>query len=383
MGERLLKVFLIAGEASGDKLGAAAMRGLKGLANVEFQGVGGTLMSEEGLESQFPMSELSLMGLFEVLPKYFHLKRRIKEVAQAILKWQPDVVVTIDSPDFCLRVADIVKANSNIRICHYVAPTVWAWRPERAQKMAKKVDQVLALFPFEPPFFEKVGLRCDFVGHPVVSEEIADEGAVQSFRDKYDLKNEKLILVLPGSRRGEINRLSPCFGRALESFLKEHPDAKVVVPEAQSQGHVLKEQIQDWRFDPIVIAAANKEDKRAAFRSADVALAASGTVSLELSANQTPMVIAYKMNWLTQIIVERKLLIDTVTLVNLVTKSRVVPEFLAKNCTPQNIARSLNQVLSEPDSQMQALDDTMRLLGQGDLDPGIRAAQAILAGLER
>lgn len=376
-----LKVFIIAGEQSGDKLGAAAMVGLKQLQAVEFRGVGGALMAEQGLESQFSMDELSLMGVMEILPKYFHLKRRIKETAEAAIAWQPDVILTIDSPDFCLRVAAIVKAQSNLRICHYVAPTVWAWRPERAAKMATKVDQVLALFPFEPPYFEAEGLRCDFVGHPVSTEEIASDFEVSEFRSEHSIGDAPLVLILPGSRKGEVARLSDSFGAALGLFAKQHPDARYVLPMAGPVETLVREKTATWPVQPILINATDKTVKRAAFKAADIALAASGTVSLELAANQTPMVIAYKMQWLTQKIVERKLLIDTVTLVNLVSETRVVPEFLAQNCDPAKIATALSAVLQNPKAQDAALDLTMQRLGKGGEAPGSRAARAILDGL--
>jgi lipid-A-disaccharide synthase len=378
-----LKVFIIAGEQSGDKLGAAAMAGLKQLTDVAFRGVGGPLMAEQGLKSQFPMDELSLMGILEILPKYFHLKRRIKETADAAIAWQPDVILTIDSPDFCLRVADIVKAQSDLRICHYVAPTVWAWRPERAAKMATKVDQVLALFPFEPPYFEAEGLRCDFVGHPVSTEEIASDEELTEFRNAFQIGDAPLVLVLPGSRKGEVARLSDDFGKSLGIFAKSHPDARFVLPMAGPVEALVREKTASWPVKPILISASDKVAKRAAFKAADIALAASGTVSLELAANQTPMVIAYKMQWLTQKIVERKLLIDTVTLVNLVSETRVVPEFLAQNCQPDQIAKALGDILQNPDAQGAALDLTMQRLGQGGEAPGLRAARAVLDGLQR
>ncbi|WP_417248838.1 lipid-A-disaccharide synthase [Celeribacter sp.] len=382
-----LKVFVIAGEASGDRLGAAAMRGLKqeasarGYTSIEFRGVGGTAMTEQGLESQFPMGELSLMGLLEILPKYFHLKRRIREVAAAILDWRPDVVLTIDSPDFCLRVADIVKAASDIRICHYVAPTVWAWRPERAEKMAARVDQVLALFPFEPPYFEAHGLRCDFVGHPVAGEPVASAEEVRAFRDRHDIGEAPILLVLPGSRQGEIKRLAPIFGQAVAHTAAAHPDMRVVLPMAQGVESLVEAQTAGWSTPPVLISAGNAQDKRAAFKAADLALAASGTVSLELAANDTPMVIAYRMNLLTQYIVSRKLLIDTVTLVNLVSEMRAVPEFLGSRCTADHIAPALTRVLETPAAQAEALDLTMARLGRGGENPGVRAARAILDGL--
>ncbi|WP_417239206.1 lipid-A-disaccharide synthase [Celeribacter halophilus] len=378
-----LKVFVIAGEPSGDRLGGAVMVGLSALANdVAFRGVGGAAMAEAGLVSQFPMSELSLMGIAEILPKYFHLKRRIREVAEAILDWQPDVVVTIDSPDFCLRVADLVKARSDIRICHYVAPTVWAWRPGRAGKLAKRVDQLLALFPFEPPYFEKEGLRCDFVGHPVATEELASDQEVADFRARHGIGTEPLVLILPGSRKSEVGILAMLFAEAMGHFSLHHPKARYVLPMAQNVENVVRRVVKsDWPVQPILIEASDKAEKAAAFRAADVALAASGTVSLELAANDTPMVIAYRMNRLTEMIIKRKLLIDTVTLVNLVSETRVVPEFLGRDCIPQKIAASLSHVLNTGDDQRAAMKLTMERLGRGQEDPGLRAARAILDGI--
>ncbi|MDO6455757.1 lipid-A-disaccharide synthase [Celeribacter halophilus] len=378
-----LKVFVIAGEPSGDRLGGAVMAGLSALADdVAFRGVGGAAMAEAGLVSQFPMSELSLMGIAEILPKYFHLKRRIREVAEAILDWQPDVVVTIDSPDFCLRVADLVKARSDIRICHYVAPTVWAWRPGRAGKLAKRVDQLLALFPFEPPFFEKEGLRCDFVGHPVATEELASDQEVADFRARHGIGTEPLVLILPGSRKSEVWMLAMLFAEAMGHFSLHHPKARYVLPMAQNVENVVRRVVKsDWPVQPILIEASDKAEKAAAFRAADVALAASGTVSLELAANDTPMVIAYRMNRLTEMIIKRKLLIDTVTLVNLVSETRVVPEFLGTDCIPQKIAASLSHVLNTGDDQRAAMKLTMERLGRGQEDPGLRAARAILDGI--
>src|SRR6056297_830858 len=177
-----MRVFLIAGEASGDRLGAALMAGLKSLESMEFQGVGGHLMQAEGMSSLFDMDELSVMGLAEIIPKYSHLRRRLHQTANAVLEARPDVLITIDSPDFCLRVARMVRAKSDVRTVHYVAPSVWAWRPGRAAKMARYIDHVLALLPFEPPYMEAAGMECDFVGHPVVSEPLASDAEAAAWR---------------------------------------------------------------------------------------------------------------------------------------------------------------------------------------------------------
>ncbi|MCL4162868.1 UNVERIFIED_CONTAM: hypothetical protein GTU68_017899, partial [Idotea baltica] len=207
-----MKVFLIAGEPSGDKLGAALMEGLiHEVPDVAFEGIGGALMQTLGVNSLFPMDELSLMGIAEILPKYRHLKRRIRQTADAVIAAKPDVLITIDSPDFCLRVARLVKAGSDIRTVHYVAPTVWAWRAGRAAKMARHIDHVLALFPFEPPFMQAAGMACDFVGHPVAAEPPVTRDEVEAFKAHYGITKSPVLTILPGSRRSEIARLAETF----------------------------------------------------------------------------------------------------------------------------------------------------------------------------
>lgn len=384
-----MRVFVLAGEPSGDRLGGALMAGLRQLRpEVEFHGIGGPLMEAQGLRSQFPMQELSVMGLTEVLPKYFHLKRRIAETAQAILDLRPDVVITIDSPDFSLRVAKLVKEASDIRTVHYVAPSVWAWRPKRADKMAKVIDHVLALLPFEPPYMERAGMECDFVGHPVVGEPKATEAEIAQLRADHDLGDAPVLLALPGSRRSEVERLADVFGAALQDFLSQHPDMRVVVPTAPHVADLVRKKTATWPGKPVVLAHEDPETaaahKRAAFATAELALAASGTVSLELAASQTPMVIAYKFSWLTYKIMESMALIDTVTLVNLVSDTRVIPECLGPACLPGNIAQALSDVRANPEAQADAMRVTMERLGQGgEAPPGLRAARAVLSRLPK
>lgn len=386
-----MRVFLVAGEASGDRLGAALMDGLRQLAGpVSFDGVGGPLMQAQGLTSRFAMDELSVFGIAEVLPKYRHLKRRITETAQSVIKTQPDVLITIDSPDFCLRVARQVKAASRIRTVHYVAPSVWAWRAGRAQKMAKSIDQVLALLPFEPPFMRAAGMRCDFVGHPVVSEPQPALDDIAAFREASGIGSAPILLALPGSRQGEVARLAPVFGAALRPVLARYPDMRVVVPAAAGVADAVIAAARDWPGSALVLdprdlsPAENSQRKRVAFSAADIALAASGTVSLELAAAATPMVIAYDMNWFTWQIMSRLLKTDTVTLVNLVSNSRTVPEFLGPACRPDAIANALIEVIDNPETRARqgaAMQDTMTKLGQGAEAPGMRAARAVLQGL--
>lgn len=384
--------YIIAGEPSGDRLGGALMTGLSTLEpGISFAGVGGPEMTEQGLVSQFPMAELSVMGIAEVLPKYRALKARIRECAAAILANPPDVLITIDSPDFCLRVARMVRAaNPDIRTVHYVAPSVWAWRPGRADKMATVIDQVLCLLPFEPPFMEKAGMRADFVGHPVVADPQASVEAADAFRAEHDIDaGAPLILALPGSRRGEVARLAETFGKALDDVIARHPDARIVVPTTANVADMIKPFLARWPGRPVLLDPRETgfedfmDTKRAAFKAADIALAASGTVSLELAASDTPMVIAYDMNWLSRLVIGRMLRVDTVTLVNLVTDTRLVPEFLGAACQPEPIARALVAQLGDPEGQAGALALTMERLGRGGEAPGMRAARAVLDGIGR
>ncbi|MEO0389764.1 MAG: lipid-A-disaccharide synthase [Pseudomonadota bacterium] len=390
-----MRVFLIAGEASGDKLGGALMAGLRSLRpDVHFSGVGGALMQAEGMDSLFEMSELSVMGLAEVLPKYRHLKRRIAQTAQAVIAARPDVLITIDSPDFCLRVAKSVKAAAPIRVVHYVAPSVWAWRPGRAAKMAPLVDQVLALLPFEPRFMHAAGIACDFVGHPVVAEPVATLAEQTALRQALGVgQAQPLILALPGSRAGEVARMAPRFGEALTPVLRAHPNARVLVPAARSVVDAVRSHVQTWPGDPIVLdpsgqdTAAAEDAKRTAFAAADVALATSGTVALELAAAGTPMVSAFDLNPISRMLVSwliRRHQGGLVTptrgnLINIVTQSDIVPELIGAACTPAALAQALSQVIAAPDAQQAAMGEVMQALGRGGEAPGLRAARAVLA----
>ncbi|WP_296764646.1 lipid-A-disaccharide synthase [Sediminimonas sp.] len=377
-----MRVFLVAGETSGDRLGAALMAGLKTLRDdVEFIGVGGPQMQAEGLDSLFPMDDLSVMGLSEILPRYRQLRARLDQTASAAIVARPDVLITIDSPDFCMRVVRRVKGRIDVRAVHYVAPSVWAWRAGRARRMAQVIDHVLALLPFEPPLMEAAGMDCDFVGHPVVSEPLASDADIAAVRARHGLGDAPLLLALPGSRRGEVTRLAPVFGQALRPVIAQHPGMRVVVPTTADLAASMPGLIADWPGDPVLLHPGMPEfaaDKRAAFRAARAALAASGTVSLELAANDTPMIIAYDMAPLSRFVISRMLKVDTVTLVNLVSDTRAVPEFIGKACRPERIAPALSALLDAPQTQRAAMALTMKRLGRDGDAPGLRAARAVL-----
>lgn len=376
-----MRLFVTAGESSGDRLGAALIDGLRELAGgVEMAGIGGPLMEARGLRSRFPMDELSVMGIAEVLPRYFHLKRRIRETAAAAIAFGPDVVVTVDSPDFSFRVLREIRRKASLRTVHYVAPTVWAWRAGRVGKIAPLVDQVLALFPFEPAYFEPAGIRCDFVGHPVVSEPPPTPTELDYIAVRIG-EGRPVIAVLPGSRRSEVERLAPMLSETLGIVLERHPGARLLVPTVPHLRAFVEERTAGWPTRPEIVSTP--AERRAALWAADVALTKSGTVSLELAAARTPMVVVYDMNPLSRWIILRMLRTDTVTLVNLVSGTRAVPEFLGRDCRADKVAPALLDLIDQPETQRPVLDLTMDRLGRGGEPPGLRAARAVLDGLNR
>lgn len=385
-------IFLVAGESSGDRLGADLMAGLARLApGIRFAGVGGPAMAEAGLESLFDYSELSLMGIAEVVPRLPGLLRRLSETARAAAR--ADALITIDSPDFSLRVAARARRLApGLKTIHYVAPSVWAWRPRRARKMAAHVDHVLALLPFEPPFMEAAGMSCDFVGHPIAADPVPDEAEARAFRSAHGIGADALLLgVLPGSRTGEVDRLMPTFAEAVRLVAAKVPDLHTVIPAAPGLAPMIRNRLADWPVPVVVLDAAELGStaalaaaRRVALRACDGALAASGTVSLELASVGTPMVIGYDMNRLSYEIIRRALWVDTVTLVNLVTETRAVPEFLGPRCRPAPLAEAVLEVLApgpKRDAQIEAARLAMQLLGRGGEPPGMRAARSVLRQL--
>ena len=382
-----MKIFIIAGEDSGDKLGSAIIDGLNNILATPpiYVGIGGNGMKSRGLKSIFPMSDLSVMGFIEIFLQYKNLKERINQTIISILDEKPDILLTIDAPEFCFRVAKKIKSlNSNISIVHYVAPSVWAWRSKRAKKITKFIDHLMALFPFEPNYFHDVGLSCEFVGHPIISENPVEDKIITEFKKEYCLKDQPIILCLPGSRKSEINRLMPVFGETLKKFSRALPNAKFILV---STPDVYEHSKQYLEFMPqdIIILSPEKigmdkylEFKKASFKLSNLALAASGTVSLELAANNVPMVIGYDMSPFSKLIIGLMLRTDTVTLVNLICGNRNIPECIGSNFNQENLFLEMVRVYSNNRCQITDFSTTMRLLGNTETPPNVRAANSLI-----
>ncbi len=376
-------IFLIAGEPSGDVLGARLMAALKRKSGgkVRFAGVGGARMGEEGLGSLFPIGELSLMGLAEVLPHVPRLLRRIRETAARIRALGPSVLITIDSPDFTFRVAKRKRlGGATMPAIHYVAPQVWAWRPGKAKATANLFDRLMVLLPFEPPYFEAVGLPCTFVGHPVV-ESGAEKGDGPAFRRRHGIPAATpLICVLPGSRRSETRPLLPVFGETLGRLMQSWPHLRAVVPTVETVADAVTTAAEGWPVPALVLKGdAEKFD---AFAAADAGLAASGTVTLELAMANTPMVVAYKVNPVTGWLARRLIRTRYVNLMNLILDRETVPELLQDDCTPDKLAETLFRLLTDGAAhraQRAAFAEVMEKLGRDGPPPSERAAEVVLS----
>lgn len=374
-------IFLIAGEPSGDLLGARLMAALKRRAGgpVRFAGIGGERMIAEGLDTLFPLHELSLMGIAELVPKLPNLIRRLAQTAAEIRRLRPDVVVTIDAPDFCFRIAKRLKGQG-IPFVHYVAPSVWAWRPGRARKVARVLDHLLALLPFEPPYFEREGLPCTFVGHPIV-EGGAASGDGARFRAAHGIApTDRLLTVLPGSRRSEISRLLPDFRETIRRLAPRYPGLVVAVPTVPHVRDSVASEISSWPVRTILVEG--DQGKYDAFAASEAALAASGTVALELALARLPAVIAYRMHPVTIGLYRRFIRVKYANLVNIMLDRMLVPELLQENCTPEKLDAAVTKLLDDPEArreQREGVAEVARWLGLGGPPPSERAADVVLA----
>ena len=380
------KIFLIATEESGDRLGASLMKVLRQRLGgaVRFEGVGGQAMAREGLASLFPIEELSIMGFAAVVKQLPMILRRIRETAEAVTQASPDMLVIIDSPDFTHRVARRVRASDPaIPIVNYVSPSVWAWRPGRARAMCAYVDHVLALLPFEPGEYLKLrGPRCSYVGHPLTEQ-------IESLRPAADEQKRRdeappVLLVLPGSRRSEVRHHMAVFGAALGLLRDQGMAFELILPTMPHLIDAVREGAAGWPVQPRIVIG--ETEKRAAFRIAHAALAKSGTVTLELALAGVPMVTAYRTGAIEAWILLRAIRIPSVILANLVVGDNVVPEFLQADCTPQNLSCALRDVLQELPlrrRQVEAFAKIDAIMSTGNATPSTRAADIVLATMPK
>ena len=378
-------IYLIAGEPSGDLLGAHLMRSLKAQSqtkNIMFFGIGGPQMEQEGLRSTFPYQDLAIMGFSELLPHAMKLLARIAQTVDDIKAKSPHALITIDSPGFCKRVVKkLRKEHFETRYIHYVAPSVWAWKPKRAEEFARLFDHLLTLLPFEPPYFEKAGLASTFVGHPVVAETKTGNG--EAFRTRHNIAaNVPIFCVLPGSRAGEIKRHLPIFARAITLLSEPYPNLAIVVPVPKHLLEVVKPYFVGCPFRAVV--SANPEDKADGIAAANVAIVKSGTVSLEVAKARIPMVVAYRVSAVSAFIFRRLRLIKLVTLVNILLKREVIPELLQDDCTPILLATAAANLLGSPahaQAQRDAAEQAFAMLAPGQSTPSDLAARTILEHL--
>ncbi len=380
------KIFLIATEESGDRLGANLMKVLRQRLGdaVLFEGIGGRAMAREGLESLFPIEELSIIGLAAVVTQLPKILGLIKETAAVVIEASPDVLVIIDSPDFTHRVAKRVRSSDpRIPIVDYVSPSVWAWRPGRARAMLKYVDHVLALLPFEPEAYHRLrGPPCTYVGHPL-TEQLA------SLRPNADEARRRaetppVLLVLPGSRRSEIRHHMAVFGEALGRLQGEGVSFELVLPTMPHLQEAVVDAVKGWPIQPQVVIG--EHEKRAAFRIAHAALAKSGTVTLELALAGVPMVTAYRTGSVEAWILRRAIKVNSVILANLVIGENVVPEFLQEDCTPEKLSQALRDVLGDSELRRQQLEAFAKIDGimsTGNQPPSTRAADIVLATMRK
>jgi lipid-A-disaccharide synthase len=373
-------IYLIAGEQSGDQLGARLMRAiLRRRPDTTFAGIGGTAMAAEGCTSLFPMSDLSLMGLLEILPRIPKLKRRIRETAADIAAKRPDVVVTIDSPGFTLRV---LRAIAPLRIprAHYVAPQVWAWREGRVKHYPGLWERLLCLLPFEPEFFARHNLPATFVGHPVL-ESGCDTGDAARFRARHNLTpEERVLIVMPGSRRSEVTRLLPVL-RATMERLRE--PVVPVVPLVGSVAEAIIAATSTWKRRPILIS--DPSDKHDAFAAASAAVTKSGTSTLELALAGVPMVVTYRANPITIWLIWHLKLVEYASLVNLLSGREVVPELFQRDATPEKLAAALENILTPAGAAAQrtAFAAPLAMLRAPEGEPSDAAAAAVLDLIEQ
>jgi len=375
-------VYIIAGEPSGDLLASRLMLALREKdPDIRFAGMGGETMTALGFESLFDISDISVMGILEVLPRLRLILRRINQVIADIRERRPDVLVTVDSWGFVHQaLARLKKEGYRVPKVHYVAPQVWAWKKGRAKTVARLVDHLITLLPYEPPYFEKYGLQCTFAGHPVIENTANLTGDPLAFKTKYGIPEHcTLMSVLPGSRHSEIKRLVPVFKKTLRQLKNEFPGLFLVIPSVAAISQEVEAAFADLEVPHRIILG--QYERYAAFRSSVFALAASGTVSLELTACGTPHVIAYKFGDVTNLILKRFVGTRYANLINILADELVIPEFVLEHCDEVLMVPVVTYLMQHPEktkAMMNEAQQHLRKLKPDDTMPSEKAAETVL-----
>ncbi len=360
MSSNHTKIFVVAGEHSGDALGGPLMKALRKRLDqkVVFSGVGGEQMLDQGLQSIFPLSDIAVMGPIDIAKNLPRLVRRVYATVDAIKEFKPDLLIIIDSPEFTHPIAKrIRKAMPDCPIINYVSPSVWAWRSGRAKKMKPYVDHILALLPFEPDAHKRLGgPECTYVGHPMIERlkwmRSRDEDGLQR---RLGLNGEDpVVVVLPGSRSNEVKRLMEPFGKTLDMVQDKRGPVQVIIPVVPSVRHLVEDGVANWDITPHFVEG--DEDKFAAFGLAHAALAASGTVTLELALAGLPMVVGYKADWLIAFVKNHLINVQSIVLANLVLGYNAFPEYLQENCLPESMADALEPLLRDSEERQKQKD---------------------------
>ena len=385
-GSKPQTIFLIAAEESGDRLAAGLIQAVRAQlgGNVNFVGIGGRHMADEGVASKFPIDELSIIGLVAVAQKLPMILARIREATDAVIAAKPDVLVIVDSPDFTHRVARRVrKRDPSISIVNYVSPTVWVWRSGRARKMRGYIDRLLAVLPFETDVHRKLGgPPCTYVGHPLMEnlETLRPNGAELQRR----AAAPPVLLLLPGSRGSEIKRNMDVFGETLRLLSSQGAAFDAVLPTVPHLLDRVRNAARTWPVQPKIVVS--DDEKKAAFRIARAALAKSGTVTLELALANVPMIAVYRVTPIEAFIARRVIQTTSIILPNIILGDNVIPEFLQDDFTPEKLAPALREVLADTPMRQRQIDAFARLddiMSTGGRKPSERAAEVVIETLLR
>ena len=380
------KIFITAGEASGDLLGSKIINAIKlNAEDIEFIGIGGEKMLNEGLNSIFPMKDLSVMGFFEVLPRIFLLSKRINQTVNKILEEKPDLILTIDSPGFSFRIMEKLKSKDkkffdSVKKVHLIAPSVWAYKEKRAQKISKLYNLLLCILPFEPPYFEKYGLKTEFIGHPIFdnSNKYRLQYSKNELSKIHNISQDDFIMILtPGSREGEITRIFPIMIKTIE-FLKcnyeeKYKNLNIFTFVNENTKDLVNFMNQDYDFRSKIIIDESEKEK--IMSVADIVLAKSGTNTFEFNIYNIPMVITYTFNWLTNKLAKKMVKVKYANLVNIIADKEIIPEFVLDNADPYLISEEIHKILNNKDIAKQQVEDTIEIIKKLGYSSDIKASK--------